>query len=431
MALAFVAACSHLPQEISPPVTASPPGTAEEARATGTPALAIDLSPVVVAAGGPGQTTVLGLISNRSGQAVDNLRIRVSLLDPSGRRLGQRDIPPALTHLDAADVSPFAATFPVTRESGMQASAELTQYRTADSANTPLQAEIVQIERLPDGSTALLGRLTNPGGSTVRVRELAVLALDAQGLPTGLLPWSAGPIRIGPRGSQPFVAIGPAHPTAKAHIAYARAEVETGEHRMDMRFAAGPDLHATSQGEWFITGALENLGSRPAWGQAALRIEFDQRLLGLAQVRFPLPLTPGEIRPFSVRMPPLFGPLPASLDPAELSLNGKPESWPASSEEAALVLLDIQIESFEFTGSRAFIRGRVANPTAQAVATPTVFAAVRSTEGKILGAFSQVLAPDLPPSAERAFTLSIDLPAQATPAMAEYDLRALGVEAED
>ncbi len=431
MALAFMAACSHLPQAVSLPVTPSPLAPAVALRATGTPALAIDFSSVVVAAGSPSQTTVLGLISNRSGQAVDDLRIRVSLLDRSGRRLGQREIAPALTQLDAADVSPFAATFPIRRESGMRASAELVQYRTAASANTPLQAEIVQMEQLPDGSTALLGRLTNPGGSTVRVRDLAVLALDAQGLPTGLLPWSAGPIRIGPRGSQPFVAIGPAHDTAKAHIAYARAEVETGERRMDMRFAAGPDLHATSQGEWFITGALENLGSRPAWGQAALRLELDQRLLGLAQVRFALPLTPGEIRPFSVRMPPLFGPLPASLDPAELGLGGKPESWPASSGEAALVLLDIQVESFEFTGSRAFLRGRVANPTANAVANPTVFAAVRSTEGKVLGAFSQVLAPELPPSGEQAFTLSIDLPAQTTPAMAEYDLRALGVEVED
>jgi hypothetical protein len=92
------------------------------------------------------------------------------------------------------------------------------------------------------------------------------------------------------------------------------------------------------------------------------------------------------------------------------------------------VLLDIQVESFEFTGSRAFIRGRVANPTANAVANPAVFAAVRSTEGNILGASSQVVAPKLAPSAEQAFTLSIDLPAQTTPAMAEYDLRALGVE---
>jgi hypothetical protein len=411
-------------------VTASPLAPGEDVRATGTPALAIELSPVVVAAGRPGQTTVLGLISNRSGQAVDNLQIRVSLLDSSGRRLGQLDIPPALTQLDAAEVSPFAATLPVTFESGMQASAELVQYHAASAANTPLQAEIVQTEQLPDGSTALLGRLTNPSSSTVRVRELAVLALDAQGLPTGLLPWSAGPTRIGPRGSQPFVAIGPADETTKAHVAYVRAQVETGERRIDMRFGAGPDLHATSQGEWFITGALENLGSRPAWGEAALRIELDQRLLGLAQVRFPLPLAPGESRPFSVRMPPLFGPLPASLDPAELGLSGRPESWPGSSSEAALVLLDLRVESFEFTGSRAFIRGNISNPTAHAVANPTVFAAVRSTEGKVLGAVVQVLAPDLPPSSEQAFTLSIDLPAQATPAMAEYDLRALGIEAD-
>lgn len=380
--------------------------------------------------GRQGETSVLGRVSNRSGQAVDNLILRITLLDASGRRLDQREIAPALTQLDAADVSPFAATFPVPFVQGMQATAELGQYRTANPANTPLQSEVVQVERLADGSTALLGRLTNPGGSSVLVRDLAVLALDAQGQPTGLLPWSSGPFRIGPRGSQPFVAIGWAGPTAEAYVGYARAEVETGERRIDLRFASGPDLRQTSQGEWFITGELENLSSRPLWGQSALRLELDQRLLGLAQVRFPLPLFPGESRPFSVRLPPLFGRLPASFDPAEMTLDGKPESLPASPAEAALTLLDLQIEGFEFTGSRAFIRGQVSNLEARPVVTPTVFAVVRSTEGKVLGAVWLVVAQQLAPSARQAFTLSIDLPAQVTPAMAEYDLRALGMEVE-
>ncbi len=172
------------------------------------------------------------------------------------------------------------------------------------------------------------------------------------------------------------------------------------------------------------------MGSQPVWGQSALRLELDPRLLGLVQVHFPLPLAPGEARPFSVRMPPLFGPLPASPDPAELGLSASPESLPASAAEAALVLLDLQVESFEFTGSRAFIRGRVSNPTSHTIVTPSVFAAVRSTEGKVLGAGWQVLAPDLAPAGERTFTLSIDLPARATPSMAEYDLRALGIEAD-
>jgi hypothetical protein len=398
---------------------------------TGTPAAGFDLSqPVVIASGKPGETLALGLISNRSGQAVDNLRIRITLLDPKGRRLGEQEISPSFSHLDAADVSPFAATFPVVFEPGMQASADLVEFHSAAAANTPLQAEILQEKRLADGSIALLGKLTNPGGSTVRVQELAVLALDAQGLPAGLLPWSAGPSRIEPRGSQPFVAIGPSGEMAEAHVAYARAEVETGGRRVDLRFAAGPDLHQTSQGEWFITGTLENLSPRPAWAQLALRIELEQQLLGLAQVRFPLPLTPGEVRPFSVRLPPLFGPLPATFDPAQLELRGNPESTPASPAEAALALLDLQVESFEYTGSRVFVRGHVSNPTDVAVGSPTVFAAIRSTEGAILGAEALVVAPILPPAGNQAFTLSIDLPAKAAPAMAEYDLRAMGIEAE-
>lgn len=373
---------------------------------------------------------MLGLITNRSDHAVDNLQIRVSLMDSAGKLLGQQDVPPALRHLDVADVSPYAATFPVQAASGMRASAELVQYRPTRRANTPIQSETVRIVQLPDGDWAVLGRLTNPGTSSVAVRELAVLAVDAQGRPTGLLPWTAGPGRIPPRGSQPFLAIGPAGEATKAHIGYARAEPESGARRVDLKFTSGPELRQTSQGELYITGALENLSPVPVWGRSTVLFHVDDQLVGLGQVRFPLPMPPGEVRPFSIRLGPLFGVIPAELDPAGISLSGEPESLAATAAEAALVPLDLEIESFEFTGSRAFVRGRVTNPSGHSTATPTVFAAVRSTEGNILGAAWQVVATRLPASATQPFSLSIDLPAQVNPAMAEYDLRALGTEVE-
>jgi hypothetical protein len=90
----------------------------------------------------------------------------------------------------------------------------------------------------------------------------------------------------------------------------------------------------------------------------------------------------------------------------------------------------VEVESFEFTGSRAFLRGRVSNPTSAPIDSPAVFAAVRSTEGKVLGALWQVVAPHLAASGGEDFTLAIDLPSQANPALAEYDLRALGIEPE-
>ena len=396
-----------------------------------TPAQGIELSPpVVVDAGRPGETAVLGMVSNRSGRAVDSLQIRITLLDAAGKPLGQVVVTPALSQLDAADVSPFATTFPLPLAPGFRASAELVGSRSATAANVPLQSEILQAEQLADGSWALMGRLTNAGGSSVLVHELAVLALDARGAPTGLLPWTAGPIRIAPRSSQPFVAIGPAAGATEAHVAYARAEVESGERRIEVRYASGPDLRQTSQGEWFITGALENVSSRPVWGECALRIVLDEDLVGLVQVRYPLPLMPGEIRPFSVRVPPLFGAQLRTLDPEELTLDGKPESIPATAAEAALTLLDVEVESFEFTGSRAFLRGRVSNHTSAPIDSPAVFASVRSTEGKVLGALWQVVAPHLAASGGEDFTLAIDLPSQANPALAEYDLRALGIEPE-
>ena len=428
LSLAVLAGCAPIdrsPSRTAVPGTPEPQNPAE----TPTPSLSLEIqSLVAVEAGKPGETAVLGLIVNRSGQAVDGLRLAVSLLDASGARVAESESVPALHHLDANDVSPFAASYNIVYEPGMRATARLTGYHAATSANQPLHSETVQVEELPDGSWMLLGRLTNPGTSAVKVHELAVLAVDAQWLPTGLLPWTAGTARIEPRGSLQFVATGRAGTSTAGHFIYARAEPITGEQRTEVRLAAGPELRQTSQGEWFITGEVENLSSRPVWGQAALRLDLENQLAGMAQVHFPLPLVPGETRAFALRLPPLFVPLPDGQDPHDLHLRGDLESTPATAAEAALALLDLKVESYEFTGSRAFLRGRVTNPGSRSILTPTVFATVRSTEGKVLGAVWQVLAPDLPASAEQAFALSIDLPAQATPAMAEYDVRALGIE---
>jgi hypothetical protein len=389
----------------------------------------VDLpTPTVLSGSTPGETAVIGLITNRSDQAVKDVLIRVTLLTPEGQVIARVDVPPSLGQLDSGDVSPYAARFALQPGAGIRADSELVQYRPAASANTPLQAQTVEALRRPSGEWAILGRLINSGSSTLEVRDLAVLTVDAQGKPTGMLPWTAGPSRIPPHGSQPFVAIGPAGAATLAQFIFVRAVPAPGARQKDVAFAAGPDLRRTSQGELFVTGALENHSPRPVWGRSALALHAEDVLVGLAQVRFPLPLAPGEVRPFSIRVDPLFGGGLEGTDRSELTVSGEPEASAAEASRAAVVLLDLAIDAFEFTGSRAFVRGRVSNPAAASVRDPTVFVAIRSTEGQVLGAGWQTVAPHLPASAGQPFQIAIDLPGEINPAMAEYDLRALGTE---
>jgi hypothetical protein len=101
------------------------------------------------------------------------------------------------------------------------------------------------------------------------------------------------------------------------------------------------------------------------------------------------------------------------------------EPLPAN-ELTGIASLTAVINSFEQLGGSVFLRGDVTNAGTIGARDPTLFAAVRNTEGELLAAAWLTAASDLPAGQMVPFVLELPLPAEVNLALAEFDLQALG-----
>jgi len=89
--------------------------------------------------------------------------------------------------------------------------------------------------------------------------------------------------------------------------------------------------------------------------------------------------------------------------------------------------LELNIDAFEAVGETLVLRGAVTNATAGPVSSPTVFAAARSLQGKLIGA-GWLKAAELLGAGEQAdLTLTLRLAEEVAPTDLEFDIRAFGV----
>ncbi|MGA9534169.1 MAG: hypothetical protein WBR18_15735, partial [Anaerolineales bacterium] len=102
----------------------------------------------------------------------------------------------------------------------------------------------------------------------------------------------------------------------------------------------------------------------------------------------------------------------------------------AETGQGGPVQLTSSITSFEQIGGSVFLRGTVENAGSATVTTPTLFAALRSTEGELWTAGSLSLAETIKPGERLPFVLDLPLPAGTDLPAAEFDIRALGIPAE-
>jgi hypothetical protein len=414
--------------------TPSPPPAARQT------AVSFDLTadlpaPAVLQGLQEGTVTVLGVVTNRSAQAVREMVLRITLQGPSGRSIATMDSPALLPVLGPGQTSPYWATLPDPNESPVTAQVEVFHALPDARPSVALQTEVEQTRWLDNGRLALIGILHNPSGRPASLLGLVVMAVDKEARPTGVLSFTAGPRQIPGRGSVPFYAEGPAAGDTAAEFVYTFAVPSTGSSDSGLVFDAEPVLHTTAQGEAFIAGAIRNKNPFPVRGTVSLVVLQDEAVIGLAQLDFPLPMSAGETRVFSIRQPTLLFPSspPSTGTPgpdSEWIIQGLAEGARVPSSEASPGPLPLELSRYEFTGSRLFLGGEVTNAGQQTHRYPTVLAAVRATDGAILGAASHLLAESMAPGERLSFVLAIDLPAGTDPAMAEYDLRALGIPVE-
>jgi hypothetical protein len=186
-------------------------------------------------------------------------------------------------------------------------------------------------------------------------------------------------------------------------------------------------LHLTAQGAPFVVGTLANSGD-PASGSVLISLFDENRFIGLWELETPRPLETGEQLPFAA-----FGFPGINLrldpgDPSAIRVETRIEETAADSAPR-LIDMPVDVSAFLSVGSTIFIRGTVHNPMDFDVDAATVYVEVRLSTGELATA-GWSAAGSLGPGASGEFVLDLPIPVGLDATLTEYDLRAIGLEAQ-
>ncbi|MFQ5943278.1 MAG: FxLYD domain-containing protein [Anaerolineales bacterium] len=389
----------------------------------------------------PDEWRVVGLIENQGDTIVGQIDLSVTLLDASGAPIARTSTRAILSNLFPGESGPFSASFKV---DGLPAEAQVeplaheeadappSDGRLVDSQRPELVAELKEFFLTGNGELAALGFVTNPGPDRISLESLAFLGQNPNGEAKLVAVMQFGPSRISPGETVPILVLAPENPGAirwtpfhDGVIAEGSADVQGTD---TMEILGDPQLHLTAQGAPFVVGTLSNSGDSAAVGSVLVSLHDGNRLIGLWEIDTPRPLLPGEQLAFTA-----FGFPGISLrfnasDPSTVRVETRVEAR-AASEASVPVILSVDVSAFHSVGSAIFLRGSIRNPTRDDVEGATVYAEVRSSMGELVTAgWSE--AQTLEPNGSAEFVLDLPIPVALDAALAEYDLRAIGLKAE-
>ncbi len=370
---------------------------------------------------------MLGLVENLSTVTAGEVWLNLSLLGSGGERLGEQETSLALPHLAPGETAPFSAYFEAA-DAPSGATAEVSRYLPAQFERIGVAVVGMTSSPTADGRVAVRGKVVNATDEDVEVHEIAILATDADGSPLALAPAAARRTRLEAGAEAPFLALLPSAVESAGLTAFVDATAITSPQPPRLALVSAPIVLEDEQGDPFVLGVIRNGDSRPRIASVVVSLENGEEIVGVAQVVTPIPLGPGESRPFTAtEFPGLASALEAGATSGELHA----QAWvdPPTSEEPDLrvVPLAVQLTSFEAIGGTLFLRGSVQNDTGERVLTATVLIAVRSIEGSPLTAGWGVAAEALEAGASADFVVELVLPRGTDLALSEYDVVADGL----
>jgi hypothetical protein len=278
---------------------------------------------------------------------------------------------------------------------------------------------------------SVLGVVENRSGETIEVHEIALAAADEEGM-RSVVPALAHRAFLEPGAQSPFMAQLPAGLEEAVLTPYVDATIAGTLQPSRLEIASPPMLLEDEQGDPLVVGVIRNGSSRPGWASILVTLRAEGEPIGLAQLVPPVPLGPGESRPFAAAEFPGMSSRWQRSDGLEaLSLEVWVDPVPPSEGGLRLLPLEVELRSYEGIGGTLFLRGTVRNPLDRAVRVATVLAAVRSIDGEPLAAGWQTVAAELAPDADGEFLLALSLPRGTDLALSEYDVVALGLAEAD
>ncbi|KPK92477.1 MAG: hypothetical protein AMJ88_11025 [Anaerolineae bacterium SM23_ 63] len=371
---------------------------------------------------------VIGTLENQSQGQIDSISIQITILNTEEELVSEQVIQPFLNRLSPKAISPFKATFPNVGEAA-SVNAEILTYQKIEFEEVSIEIDDLQTISTNDGGMAILGLVENPNAKAIVIDAFGLLAVDPQGDPIDLFPYTAGLSWLGPGERAPFLALSSQDPGEVDLVPYYNATLTRGSRSAPLTISTPPKVLITEQGSPMILGTITNTHNRSYDMSFLIILRIEDEILTITSIKPLLPLRPGESRPFAITE---FPGLTAQLEKygswvGELTAEILVDPYASRPSTRSLVQLDVQITQFEPIGSSLFIKGEMFNPKETGVESATVLAAVRSTAGELLTAGWTYLLEILPGNGSREFVLHLSLPEGADPAMTEYDVQAFGL----
>jgi hypothetical protein len=365
---------------------------------------------------------VLGLVENLSTVTAGEVWLQVGLLGAGGARLGEAETMLALPHLGPGETAPFSAYFDAAGAAS-GATAEVSRYLPAQFERVGVIVAGLTLSPTADGRVAVVGRVINESDGDVDLHEVAILATDAEGAPLALAAAAARRTRLEAGAEAPFLALLPSAVEGAALTAYVDATAISSPQPPRLTLASAPVVLGDEQGDPFVLGVIRNGDSRPRIASVLVSLEDDEGVVGVAQIVTPIPLGPGESRPFiATEFPGMAFTLGAGSTSDELHAQAWVDPPAEEVPDLRVVPLTVQLTSYEAIGGTLFLRGRVQNDSGESVVSATVLVAVRSVEGIPLTAGWKVAAEALEPGASADFVVELTLPLGTDLSLSEYDV---------
>jgi hypothetical protein len=383
----------------------------------------------------PGQTPdswqVIGQLINEAEFPLGGISVTVTLLGVEGVELDKATVPAIPASLLPGEEALFALDFEGALDV-VDTTTEIYAERIPRIRRTQGEIQNTTWQINSDGDTVILGQITNPGISQVKLHDLAVLMLDENHEPMGYANLMASSTHIPPRGSAPFIALADGEYESEDLVFFLDMVVDTSPPGPNLQFLEPPALQFTDQGVPFFLVSIYNPSSDWVWASGLLILENEDELVGIAPIDPPFPIQPGGIHSFTIQQ--LWGVSPETLasEEAMRTLNAytSVEGVATLAADETVSLLELSISQYEALGSIVFLRGVITNPDNTLIRQPTIYATARNEDGLILTAGWVSPAELLEVGEVVDFELSLLLPRDADPAMLEYDVIAFGLDAD-
>lgn len=369
-----------------------------------------------------GRRGALGLIRNQAPFAVERIDLRMTFLSSAGDTLHRERLRPLLPYLAPGEASPVHLEYKGSPEPS-SIGLEVISYRVREAPTVQPVVDVQQTSATAEGGTRVLGEVELQNeAEAARIDGYAVANESPDGKLTSLARAVLAPSYLASGELLPFEALLPTQARLTSIRTYVSASPAERRPPSPVEVVLTPGWSSDPQGRPFLVGIVRNPTDTTVAAEILLAFRHDGELVQVIGLDGHVPLAPGEQRPFGVRELAL----PKDVDPTAVEL--EPIIVPPAPGEIPprVETLRMDIAGAEALGSNFFLRGQVSNDGPAAVANPTLFAALRATDGTLWTAGWLQLGDTFAAGQSEMFVLSLPLPEGIEVPLGEFDLRALG-----